>query len=137
MKLELPDDGIVCDEIVNPSNLLLFRYAAVTWNAHRIHYDKDYALTEGYTDIIVPANLHIAIFIKFLERRFGKEGKILKISYKNLRAVLCNEKTNYIITVDSVDNSDLGQIIKVNLQERNKENEICLEGKADILIKQR
>ena len=36
-------------DIVLLSSALVFRYSAVTWNAHRIHYDADYARAEeGY-----------------------------------------------------------------------------------------
>lgn len=41
-----------------PSNVTLFRFSAVTWNAHRIHYDKDYAALEGYPDVLVQSHLH-------------------------------------------------------------------------------
>jgi len=36
---------------VNP--VLLFRFSALTYNAHRIHYDRDYARGEGYPDLVV------------------------------------------------------------------------------------
>jgi len=34
--------------------VLLFRFSALTYNAHRIHYDRDYAMkTEGYPGLVV------------------------------------------------------------------------------------
>ena len=36
---------------VNP--VLLFRFSALTYNAHRIHYDRDYARAEGYPGLVV------------------------------------------------------------------------------------
>ncbi len=36
---------------VNP--VLLFRFSALTYNAHRIHYDRDYARGEGYPGLLV------------------------------------------------------------------------------------
>ena len=34
--------------------VLLFRYSALTFNGHRIHYDRDYATTtEGYSGLVV------------------------------------------------------------------------------------
>jgi 3-methylfumaryl-CoA hydratase len=32
---------------------LLFRYSALTYNAHRIHYDRAFARTEGYPGLLV------------------------------------------------------------------------------------
>lgn len=39
---------------VSPDPVLLFRYSALTFNAHRIHYDRDYAQNvEGYAGLVV------------------------------------------------------------------------------------
>ncbi len=39
---------------VVPDELLLFRYSALTFNAHRIHYDQPYAVREeGYPGLVV------------------------------------------------------------------------------------
>lgn len=39
---------------LSPDPVLLFRYSALTFNAHRIHYDRDYARdVEGYSGLVV------------------------------------------------------------------------------------
>ena len=39
---------------IMPDPVLLFRYSALTFNAHRIHYDRDYAVgVEGYAGLVV------------------------------------------------------------------------------------
>ena len=39
---------------VEPDTTLLFRYSALTFNGHRIHYDRSYAREhEGYPDLVV------------------------------------------------------------------------------------
>lgn len=39
---------------VEPSTVMLFRYSAVTFNGHRIHYDLDYVTkVEGYPGLVV------------------------------------------------------------------------------------
>ena len=40
--------------LVIPDPVLLFRFSALTFNAHRIHYDRDYARdVEGYAGLVV------------------------------------------------------------------------------------
>jgi itaconyl-CoA hydratase/mesaconyl-C4 CoA hydratase len=56
-------------EQVAPSPALLFRYSAVTFNGHRIHYDWPYVTeTEGYPGLVVHgpliATLNLRAFIK-------------------------------------------------------------------------
>jgi 3-methylfumaryl-CoA hydratase len=56
---------------IRPSEALLFRYSALTFNAHRIHYDRDYAMrVEGYDGLVVHGPL-IATFLLELARRNG------------------------------------------------------------------
>jgi len=41
-------------DLVTPDPVKLFRYSALTYNAHRIHYDRDYAMeVEGYPGLVV------------------------------------------------------------------------------------
>lgn len=44
--------------VVHPDSRLLFRFSALTFNAHRIHYDRDYARgAEGYPGLVVHGQL--------------------------------------------------------------------------------
>ena len=47
---------------------LLFRYSALLFNAYRIHYDRPYALEQGYAGLVVHGQL-IATFLADLVRR--------------------------------------------------------------------
>jgi 3-methylfumaryl-CoA hydratase len=49
---------------VTPDPVLLFRYSALTFNAHRIHYDRDYARdVEGYPGLVVHGPLIATLLI--------------------------------------------------------------------------
>lgn len=55
------------------SSVQLFRYSAVTFNGHRIHYDSPYAENgEGYEDIVVHGPLLAQYLIHFAEKHMGK-----------------------------------------------------------------
>ena len=53
--------------------VLLFRYSALTYNAHRIHYDRDYARSEGYPGLLVHGPLQ-ALLMAELARRPGRSA---------------------------------------------------------------
>jgi 3-methylfumaryl-CoA hydratase len=60
---------------------LLFRFSALTYNAHRIHYDHNWVREEGYGDLVVHGPLQ-ALMMGELVRRRG-EGLIGKqLSYR-------------------------------------------------------
>jgi 3-methylfumaryl-CoA hydratase len=53
-----------------PSTLTLFQFSALTYNAHRIHYDRDYARdTEGYPDLVVHGPLQALYLAEAARRR--------------------------------------------------------------------
>jgi len=58
-----PADAAWRDELTLTSPLV-FRYSAVTWNAHRIHYDADYAReVEGYPDTVQNGGLTMQLLV--------------------------------------------------------------------------
>jgi 3-methylfumaryl-CoA hydratase len=55
---------------IETSPTLLFRFSALTYNAHRIHYDLAYAEQEGYPGLVVHGPLQ-ALMMGELMRRSG------------------------------------------------------------------
>ena len=54
---------------VKPDPLLLFRYSAVTFNGHRIHYDHPYTTkVEGYPGLVVHGPLIATLLVDLLRR---------------------------------------------------------------------
>ncbi len=74
-----------------PSNTLLFLYSAITWNPQRIHFDKDYTLSEGYREIVVHGPLRGAFLSQLLTHWIGDEGVLKKLSYANRDIAYVNE----------------------------------------------
>jgi 3-methylfumaryl-CoA hydratase len=65
--------------------VLLFRYSALTFNGHRIHYDREYVTkVEGYPGLIFHGPLQAALIIEMAAKlRSGKPPK--KFSYRGLQ----------------------------------------------------
>lgn len=54
---------------ITPDPVLLFRYSALTFNSHRIHYDKPYAIgEEGYPGLVVHGPLLATLLLDLLRR---------------------------------------------------------------------
>ncbi len=63
-----PTDGTWRREI-RPDPVLLFRYSALTFNGHRIHYDHPYVTqVEGYPGLIVHGPLIATLLMDLVER---------------------------------------------------------------------
>jgi 3-methylfumaryl-CoA hydratase len=71
-------------EIV-PDDVLLFRYSALTFNGHRIHYDRQYVTqVEGYPGLIVHGPL-IATLLMDLLRRQLPDADVASFRFKAVR----------------------------------------------------
>lgn len=58
---------------ITPSEPLLFRYSALTFNSHRIHYDLPYAQQEeGYRGLVVHGPLNAILLLDLAAQQFGK-----------------------------------------------------------------
>ncbi len=64
-----PTDETFSRQIV-PDPVLLFRYSALTFNGHRIHYDRSYVTAvEGYPGLIVHGPLIATLLVDLLRRQ--------------------------------------------------------------------
>ena len=68
-----------------PDAVLLLRYSALTFNGHRIHYDRKYVTeVEGYPGLVVHGPL-IATLLMDLLRRQQPEAQVQRFEFKAVR----------------------------------------------------
>jgi len=79
------EKGALWQRDITPSDVLLFRYSALTFNGHRIHYDRQYVTeVEGYPGLIVHGPL-IATLLVDLVRRNAPGVFIKTFNFKAVR----------------------------------------------------
>ena len=72
-----------------PDATLLFRYSALTFNSHRIHYDHPYVTqVEGYDDLVVHGPL-IATLLLEAAQQHNPGRQVLGYSFKAVRPLTC------------------------------------------------
>ncbi len=68
-----------------PDAVLLFRYSALTFNGHRIHYDRRYATeVEGYPGLVVHGPL-IATLLLDLVRRSLPDATLARFAFRSVK----------------------------------------------------
>ena len=73
-----------------PDPVLLFRYSALTFNGHRIHYDHPYVTAiEGYPGLVVHGPLQATLMLDLL-RRQRPEAKVRGFSFRALSPVFAD-----------------------------------------------
>jgi 3-methylfumaryl-CoA hydratase len=70
---EAPPDGLPWHASVTVDVPMLFRYSALTFNAHRIHYDREWATgAEGYPGLVVQGPLSMTLLLNFARDNMGR-----------------------------------------------------------------
>ena len=86
---------------LNADEALLFRFSALTYNAHRIHYDHNWARQEGYSDLVVHGPLQ-AMMMGELIRRCG-DGLIGKVfAYRLISPMIGTQTFTVLAGADGV-----------------------------------
>ena len=87
-------DGSAWDaaRVVTPTEALLFRYSALTFNSHRIHYDLPYAQDqEGYRGLVVHGPLTATLLLDLARRELG-DNALKSFSFRGLSPAICGEE---------------------------------------------
>ncbi len=78
-------DQAAWSRTIVPDDILLFRYSALTFNGHRIHYDRRYVTqVEGYPGLIVHGPLIATLLLDLLRRQLPG-AKVVAFDFKALR----------------------------------------------------
>ena len=76
--------GAIWQREVQADDVLLFRYSALTFNGHRIHYDRRFATeTEGYPGLVVHGPL-IATLLLDLLRREMPQARVARFEFRSV-----------------------------------------------------
>lgn len=72
---------------VLPTTTTLFRYSALTFNGHRIHYDLDYCrAVEGYDNLVIHGPLNATWLAGYAEEVSGR--RLREFAYRSLRPAI-------------------------------------------------
>lgn len=83
-----PLPELVWDETFHPSPVMLFRYSAVTFNGHRIHYDVPYATEqEGYPGLVVHGPMIATLMLRSFIRQYPQRIPQY-LAYRGLRPLI-------------------------------------------------
>ena len=84
-KTQAPPGAAQWTREIQPDAVMLFRYSALTFNGHRIHYDRKYATeVEGYPGLVVHGPL-IATLLLDLARRNLPDAAVSRFAFRAVK----------------------------------------------------
>lgn len=83
--------------LVVPTEPLLFRFSALTFNSHRIHYDLPYAKdAEGYRGLVVHGPLTATLLLNLAAREFG-DNALNSFTFRGNSPAICGEELHLVL----------------------------------------
>ena len=94
---DLPDAGLwPVQRRLTPTPPLLLRYSALTFNAHRIHYDLPYTReVEGYPGLVVHGPLTASLLLDHVARMAGP-NRLKNFSFRGVSPGFCDETLDLV-----------------------------------------
>lgn len=113
------------------TNVSLFLYNAVVWNAHRIHYDERYTTeVEHHPGIIIDGPLQGDWLNQVVINWLGDDGALLEFEYSNRRASVLGETLTSGGSISAI----AGDSVTVDLWIRNERGEVTTPGRAVVRL---
>ena len=104
VKNDLPFIKSDYEEKIFAHPTMLFRYSAITFNGHRIHYDYPYSTEEeGYKDLVFHGPLQATLMLRAAEKY--KKTKVKSFSHRGVAPVYAND--DLIINIENKPNDSL------------------------------
>jgi 3-methylfumaryl-CoA hydratase len=104
----------------------LFRYSAVTWNPHRIHFDESYAREEGHAGRALHSHLRAALALRCITEGLGPDWQVTNFAYRLRKPVYAPADLAYTARVTAAE----GDRMTLELIEENPSGELGFEGTA-------
>ncbi|MGZ0145311.1 MaoC/PaaZ C-terminal domain-containing protein [Rhodococcus qingshengii] len=135
------EDIMVGDHITTLSTsvdeIQMFLFSAATYNAHRIHYDKSWAVeTEGYAGPLVQGPLQAALLARAVTDWIGGAGTLVTYSAQNRAVAFAGQNLDFVGTVTAKREED-GRVL-VDLEIRGeRDGELLMPGTATVSLPRR
>jgi 3-methylfumaryl-CoA hydratase len=90
-------NGWDSQRVVVPNEPMLFRYSALTFNSHRIHYDLPYARDEErYRGLVVHGPLTASLLLDLARRALG-DNALASFAFRGLSPAICGEALHLVM----------------------------------------
>lgn len=108
------------DVRITPTQSLLFRFSALTFNAHAIHLDPQYCReVEGHRNLLLHGPLSLVLMFSVLRSQLRPGEMIKRFDYRNLAPLYANEELRVCV----------GKNKNKSIDRHNNKYEVWIEGK--------
>ena len=132
------EDVAVGDEITalrtTVDETQMFLFSAATYNAHRIHYDKSWAVdVEGYEAPLVQGPLQAALLARAVTDWIGGGGTLVTYSAQNRAVAFPGQQLDFVGTVTGKREEDGRALVDLEIR-GERDGELLMPGTATVAL---
>jgi hydroxyacyl-ACP dehydratase HTD2-like protein with hotdog domain len=125
----VPVAGLVCPpRRYAHSRTQLFRFSAVSWNSHRIHYDGEFAASEGFPDVVVQSTLHGETLARHALDWAGPGAALEAVAWRNRATAVAGEPLTWTATVRTAEQYPAGVRVTLDVRVSKDDGAACVTG---------
>jgi hydroxyacyl-ACP dehydratase HTD2-like protein with hotdog domain len=123
------------ERVFTPTNVSLFLYNAAIWNAHRIHYDENYAIgVEGHPGIVIDGPLQGDWLTQLAVEWMDGDGELVVFEYANRKACYLGDTLTSGGVVTAVDTARREATLEIFIKDDH--GDITSPGSAVVRFKE-
>jgi hydroxyacyl-ACP dehydratase HTD2-like protein with hotdog domain len=112
----------------------LFQMSAVTDNPHRIHYDKEWALHEGYPERVIHGPLQGEMLSQSLQAWLGTPGWLKRLEYSNRAFAVLGERLICKGKITSLTKDDRNHYAELECWIEKEDGTVTAPGSATVVL---
>jgi IclR family transcriptional regulator, KDG regulon repressor len=127
--------GVVTERKISVDPVDLFFFSAACWLPHRIHYDADFARSEGLDGTPVHGPLQAAWLCELVsDWARANGGRLVSLSVRNLRPAYPTGSLTCRASIDGHESGPDGELYSFTLSVQDADQHTTSEGSARVLI---
>jgi hydroxyacyl-ACP dehydratase HTD2-like protein with hotdog domain len=133
------DDVVIGERITElvlvATHAQLFFFSAATYNGHRVHYDRSWAVdVEGYRDVLVQGPLQTALLARAVTDWAGPQGRLLSFRVQNRSSAFPGDELRFGGAVqDKRLDGGIG-VVELSVRAEKGDGELLMPGTATVAL---
>jgi acyl dehydratase len=113
----------------------LFFFSAATYNGHRIHYDRTWAVdVEGYPDVLVHGPLQAALLARAVTDWMGGHGRLVRFAVQNRASAFPGDRLRFSGEVTRTRVEDGQGLVELDIRGEKGAGELLMPGTATVSL---
>lgn len=126
------------EQSASPDPRQLFFFSSATYNGHRIHFDRQWAVdVEGYPDLLVQGPLQAALMAKSITDWMGPRGRLVRFAFQNRASAFPGEELRFRARVARKREEGGAAFVDLELRGDKADAETIMPGSATVSLPRR